>query len=352
MPKIKIASKTNTVRVDRANTKPKDVFTKHLPEDNICQAAVRCQTKKEARNILDKEPTANIYIRTYKDKNSTREGIYKQCKKTKYDGSIYCWKHLDTKKSNKHPLIDFKTDIISQLGKTVRRATQMDSYLKIGSVSSRKIQEEKVVSTQPVFSVPADTKMLNDLKRIHKQLTEILDRGSVSLSDDDNFETLKKSSYATSEEEDNDTDDDADDADAADDADHADDADDADDADHADDADDADADSDKDSIASEKTEGSVLVDIIYSSDGNKYMYDEINNRIIELDGTIVGDIYEIDDERAPFTINDKRYIVPKNIKIKGKPHMCCMVTNNIYDMTHKYIGEMLINDGIKRIKRA
>ena len=301
------------------------IFEQHKPVDNVCLAAVKFQTKKAARNILDKDTTAEIYIRTFKEGQTTKEGIYKRCRKTRKDGQEFCWKHYETATNRKHPVTHFQKDILEQLGKTVRKAVITDNYLKTGSVSSRKIEEEKIINTQPIFSMKINPKMLEELKRIHKQIETILEHGSVGESTDgedsssessDESGTEAGSKMASKLEEETDTSSAEDDADPSD------------------------------------SDGSETgVDIIYDNKGTKFYHDHENNRIIDIDERVVGKLYQIDCEKAPFLIGEQRYIVMQKTKLGNKPHMRCRVSNLVFDMRHNLVGFMKIDGDKMRLQK-
>lgn len=353
MPKIKLTKASNTTSKTskdvkppkvpskepskRPQTKPKEkstsvsVFDKHRPVDNICQASVKYQTKKSARDQLMKDASAELYIRSYKDGDKIKEGIFKRCQKTRKDGVEYCWKHSETVKNNKHPVINFQRDIIEQLGKTVRKAVLTDPYMNAGSLSSRKAKEAQIVSTQPVFQMNVDIKLLSELKEIHKQLSDILERGSVD-SDDDAFGKLLSSNASVSasiSDKENELSKSDSDSDSN-----------------------SNTDADTDADTDKEDEEVVEVDVIYSNTGTKYIYDEKTMNLLELDGTVIGQLYKIGDDRAPFTINDEKYIVKQDTKVAKRPHIRCKLTNLVYDMSHTYVGKMICDDdGKKRLSR-
>ncbi len=321
-------SSVTKVKVREPTSESMKVFTKHRPIDNICQAAVRIQTKKGARDILEKESTADLYIKTSKEGTTQRESIYKRCLKTRKDGQDFCWKHYETISNKKHPVVHFQKDLVEQLGKTVRKALPTDSYLTAGSISSRKAEEEKIESTQPIFSMKVNEKMLKDLVRIHEQIKDLMDSysevaGSEAKTESDSDSEAEVGAVAEAV---------------------------------------AEADSTKSSETSESSESDseselpdkdeeTDVEAIYASDGTKYLFDEANMRIIELDGTILGKLYRIDHDEAPFCIKKKRYIVEQRTKINSKSHIRCKASNLVFDLTHKLIGSMIINDGKKRLLR-
>ena len=342
MPKLKLKPKTNLTkpRLTKPSTpitpikgvastkikptsKSLDIFNKHKPIDNICFAGVRIQTKKAARDILEKDASAELYIRSFKEGGTAKEAIFKRCRKTKKDGQEFCWKHYETITNRKHPVIHFQKNIVEQLGKTVRRAVISDSYLKSGSVSSRKVEEAKIVASQPIFTMNVDHKMLEELKKIHDQISVLLEKGSVASSDDSLASESDDETTAKTDTSDDET-----------------------------------APEEEDSREEEsgeeesgEEEDISEVDIIYSKSGDKYYYDEANNRIIDLESNIIGELYQIDCEEAPFCINEKRYIIKQNTKAGGKPHIRCKISNLIFDMTHKLIGTLIMDDGKMRIRR-
>lgn len=324
MPKLKIKpnlTKTKPITPSKSQTKTKTeptskslgIFSKHKPIDNVCLAAVKLQTKKSAVSMLEKDATAELYIRSLKEGETLKEGIFKRCRKTKKDGQELCWKHHETFTNRKHPVVYFQKDIVEQLGKTVRKAVISDAYLKAGSVSSRKVQEAKIVASQPIFTMKVDHKMLEELKRIHEQISVLLEKGSIASSED---------SLASESEDEAETESDSE------------------------------SDSTADETSSEEEEDTSEVDIIYSNSGVKYYYDEANNRIIDMESNIIGELYQIDCEDAPFCINKKRYIIKQKTKVGGKPHIRCKVSNLIFDMTHKLIGSLITDDGKMRILRV
>ena len=317
-------SSVTKVKVKEPTSESMNVFTKHRPIDNICQAAVRIQTKKGARNILEKDSAADLYIKTSKEGASHREFIYKRCRKTRKDGRDFCWKHYETIGNKKHPVVHFQRDLVEQLGKTVRKALPTDSYLTAGSISSRKAEEEKIESTQPIFSMKVNEKMLKDLVRIHEQIKDLMDRYSAGA------ESEAKSESESEAESESETEAEAE-AEAEVEV-------------------EAEAKAEAEAEAeAETSDEETEVEAIYASDGTKYLFDEANMRIIELDGTILGKLYRIDHEEAPFCIKKKRYIVEQKTKINGKSHIRCKASNLVFDLTHKLIGSMIINDGKKRL---
>ncbi len=333
MPKLKLKPKTNltkakTIAPAKAQAKSKpasrslNVFNKHKPIDNVCLAGVRIQTKKAARDMLEKDASSELFIRSFKEGGTAREAIFKRCRKTKKDGQEFCWKHYETITNRKHPVVHFQKDIVEQLGKTVRKAVASDSYLKTGSVSSRKVEEAKIVASQPIFTMNVDHKMLEELKRIHDQISVLLEKGSVVSSDD---------SLASESDEETATETVASNTKIK-----------------------TDGGTDEETSEEETSEeeDTSEVDIVYSNSGDKYYYDEINNRIIDMESNIIGELYQIDCEEAPFCINDKRYIIKQKTKVGGKSHIRCKISNLIFDMTHKLIGSLIIDDGKMKIRRV
>ena len=332
MPKNTIASKTNLTKaaakkplkaIRITKKKPKDVFEKHKPDDNFCKAAVKFQTKKAARELLETDPTAELYIKTFKSDGITKEAIFKSCSKTRQDSEHYCWKHAATEKSTKHPFFNFDRDIIEQLGKTARRATLEDNFLQSGSVASRRPTEEKLLSTQPVFTIRVTAKLLEDLVRIHDQIKDTIEAGLTSSSSSD--EEKEAEADTSSEEEDSDE--------------------------ETKDEETAEETEEETDDESDGTEPEVETEIVYSSTGKKYHYDEKDARIIDMNGTVVGDLEELNHEEAPFDIDGKKYIVRHRIKINGLPHTMCKITNLVFNNTQNLIGRMITDDGKRRLVR-
>jgi hypothetical protein len=345
MPKLNPKSKTKLKMSKAQATKTKttskgddvkptseslSVFNRHKPVDNICLASVRFQTKKAAREALDKDSSAELYIKTVKDGSTTKESIFKRCRKTKKDGQEFCWKHYETMKNRKHPVIHFQKDIIEQLGKTVRNAVVTDSFLMTGSVSSRKVEEANIVASQPIFTMKPDMVMFEELKKIQDQITAILERGSVAStssssdvesepeeSEPEESEPEETKAKPESEKSDIET-----------------------------------SENEEDEELESGSEKEVEAEIIYTNRGEKYYHDELSNSIIELDGTVVGGLYQIDYEDAPFIIKEKRYIVKQRTKVGGKRHIRCKISNLVFDMSHEFVGTLVEDDGKMRLERV